>query len=63
MLNSFGDRIPPYTIPIFICSVLSFILIAVYAYIHFIVFTISSEYPLYISSLNIFLCGTESNAF
>ena len=52
MLNSFGDNIPPYITPTLIYSSYYFTSIAVYAYSHLIVFTISFEYPFLSNSLN-----------
>ena len=43
MLKSFGDKIPPYITPTLIYSSFYFISIAVYAYNHLTVLTISSE--------------------
>ena len=63
MLNSFGDKIPPYITPILMFNSSSLICIAVQAYNHFIVFMISMEYPFLYSSLKMYLCVTVSNAF
>ena len=52
MLNNLGDNMPPWITPTLMYSSYYFTSIAVCAYNHLIVFTISYEYPFFSNSLN-----------